>query len=166
MEYLIYASLVLITLVSLWAIISIPKNYLFKSILIPTMLVLAISTWFTYTAILGYGTTYKPTEPIVYHSHISDKRNDRIYVLLTETGKEEPRLHIFPYSENLKKALEKADDQGQQGVVVFGAFKEKKPERPGIRDDGEWVFYQMPFNELVPKDERYEPMNQPEEFED
>ncbi|SVE31407.1 uncharacterized protein METZ01_LOCUS484261, partial [marine metagenome] len=59
MEYLIYASLVLITLVSLWAIISIPKNYLFKSILIPTMLVLAISTWFTYTAILGYGTTYK-----------------------------------------------------------------------------------------------------------
>ena len=163
MEYLIYASLVLITLISLWALISIPKNYLFKSILVPTMLVLAISTWFTYTSLLGYGTTFKPTKPIVYHSHISDKRNNKIYVLLTETDKQEPRLHIFPYSEALKKALEKAKESGEQGVAVFGAFKEKKPKRPGIRDDGEWVFYQMPFNQLMPKDEKYEPRTDPEE---
>jgi len=152
MEYLIYASLVFITMVSLWAIITIPKNYLFKSILIPTMLVLAISTWFTYTSLLGYGTSFKPTKPIVYHSHITDQKNDRIYILLTETDAKEPRLHIFPYSDDLKKELEKAAADGQEGVVVFGSFKEKKTPRPGILDEADWLFYRMPFNKLVPKD--------------
>ena len=106
MEYSIYGALILITLLCLWAVITIPKNYLFKSILIPTMLVIAISTWFTYTALLGFGTTFKPSEAVVYHYHISDKKNDRIYVLVTELKEKEPRLHIFPWSEKLKEELD------------------------------------------------------------
>ena len=82
---------------------------------------------------------------------------------MTETDNQEPRLHIFPWSETLDKALEKAKESGEQGVAVFGTFKEKKPKRPGIPDDGEWVFYQMPFNQLVPKDEKFEPRADPEE---
>ena len=74
MEYIIYASLVLITLMCLWAIISIPKNYLFKSLLIPVMILVAISTWYTYNAILGYGTEFKPPKEVVYHSHVANKR--------------------------------------------------------------------------------------------
>ena len=79
MEYTIYASLILITLMCLWAIISIPKNYLFKSLLVPVMIGIAISTWYTYNAILGYGTEFKPTHEVVYHSHVADKKADKIF---------------------------------------------------------------------------------------
>ena len=102
MEYIIYASLVLITLMCLWAIISIPKNYLFKSLLIPVMILVAISTWYTYNAILGYGTEFKPPKEVVYHSHVANKRAGKIYVLLTTFGEYEPRLHIYPWSEELE----------------------------------------------------------------
>ena len=99
MEYIIYSSLVIITLMCLWVLISIPKNYLFKSLLIPVMILVAISTWYTYNAILGYGTEFRPAEKVVYHSHVADKKADRIYILLTTFGEDEPRLHIYPWSE-------------------------------------------------------------------
>ena len=84
MEFLIYASLIIITLCCLWAIISIPKQYLFKAILIPTMLVVAVSMWYTYNAIFGYGTEFKPTKTVIYHSHVDAKAQNRIYVLLDQ----------------------------------------------------------------------------------
>ena len=84
MEYLIYASLVIITILCLWVLIALPKNYLLKSILIPVMLLIAVSTWYTYNDLMGYGTTDKPTETVLYHYHITDEKRDRIYVLLIE----------------------------------------------------------------------------------
>ena len=86
MELIIYASLVLIALLSLWVLILEPKNYLFKSILIPIVITVSISTWYTYQSILGYGTEYKIKERIIYLYHLSDKRNDRIYILLIAAG--------------------------------------------------------------------------------
>ena len=65
MEYLIYASLVIITILCLWVLIALPKNYLLKSILIPVMLLIAVSTWYTYNDLMGYGTTDKPTETVM-----------------------------------------------------------------------------------------------------
>ena len=82
MEYLIYVSLILITLICLWALVSIPKNYLFKSLLIPAMLMVAVSMWYTYQAVLGFGTEFKPDKKVMYHSHIADKKNDKIYKIL------------------------------------------------------------------------------------
>ena len=152
MEYSIYGALILITLLCLWAVITIPKNYLFKSILIPTMLVIAISTWFTYTALLGFGTTFKPSEAVVYHYHISDKKNDRIYVLVTELKEKEPRLHIFPWSEKLKEELDKAGEEAKMGVVVFGKFRQVDARLGKVEDAGDWLFYNMPPNEIFPKD--------------
>ena len=107
MEYIIYASLILITLMCLWAIISIPKNYLFKSLLIPVMITVAISTWYTYNAILGFGTEFKPAQEVIYHSHVADKKAGKIYILLTAFGDDAPRLHIYPWSEQLEKQLYK-----------------------------------------------------------
>ena len=154
MEYIIYASLVLITLICLWAIISIPKNYLFKSLLIPAMILVAISTWYTYNAILGYGTEFKPTEQVVYHSHVADQKADKIYILLTAFGDDAPRLHIYPWSEELEKQLEGADGQNQAGVLVVGMMNKKDPKnsRPLEDDESEWVFYMMPPNEFMPKE--------------
>ena len=154
MEYIIYSSLILITLICLWVLISIPKNYLFKSLLVPIMIVVAVSTWYTYNAILGYGTEFKPVKEVVYHSHVADKSNGVIYILLTEFGDVEPRLHIYPWSEDLEKQMQGADGQQQQGVMVVGNFK-RKDDPSGTRplpDDEEWQFYMMPPNEYMPKE--------------
>ena len=61
---------------------------------------------YTYNAILGYGTEFKPPEEVIYHSHVADKKAGKIYVLLTTFGEGEPRLHIYPWSEELEKQLE------------------------------------------------------------
>jgi hypothetical protein len=153
MEFLIYASLVIITLCCLWAIISIPKQYLFKAILIPTMLVVAVSMWYTYQAIFGYGTEFKPTAKVIYHAHVDAQQQNRIYVLLTTAGEDEPRLHIYPWSKALKEQLEKAGEKSGQGVMVVGELREKTTEASRIiHDTEEWVFYEMPPNEWMPKD--------------
>ena len=153
MEYIIYSSLVLITLICLWVLISIPKNYLFKSLLIPVMILVAVSTWYTYNAILGYGTEFRPAKEVVYHSHVADKKNGVIYILLTTFGDDAPRLHIYPWSEELEKQLQGAGDKQKEGVLVVGKIEKDKPSisRP-LSNDEEWQFYEMPPNEFMPKD--------------
>ena len=153
MEYLIYVSLILITLICLWALISIPKNYLFKSLLIPSMLLVAVSMWYTYQAVLGFGTEFKPDKKVMYHSHVADKENEKIYVLLTAAGDGEPRLHIYPYSAELEEELEGADEKSQQGVVVVA---EIKPLRMAgsrrFETEERWVFYELPPTNWMPKE--------------
>jgi len=153
MEYIIYSSLILITLMCLWVLISIPKNYLFKSLLIPVMILVAVSTWYTYNAILGYGTEFRPDKEVVYHSHVADKKGGKIYILLTTFGDDAPRLHIYPWSEELEKQLQGAGDKQKEGVLVVGKIKKDKPSisRP-LSNDEEWQFYEMPPNEYMPKD--------------
>jgi len=154
MEYIIYGSLVLITLLCLWAIISIPKNYLFKSLLIPAMILVAISTWYTYNAILGYGTEFKPTQEVVYHSHVADKKAGKIYILLTTFGEDAPRLHIYPWSEELEKQLKGADGQNKAGALVVGKLKQNfaPAYTLPLPDKEQWLFYEMPPNEFMPKE--------------
>ena len=152
MEYLIYGSLILITLLCLWAIISIPKNYLFKALLIPTMVLIAVSTWYTYQAVLGFGTEFKPDKKVMYHAYVADKPNDKIYILLSAAGDGEPRLHIYPYSAELEEQLVGADEKNQQGVVVVAEIKLQDPEGSRRFDTNEkWVFYEFPPTEWMPK---------------
>ena len=152
MEYLIYASLIIITLLCLWAIISIEKNYLFKTLLIPAMLVVAVSMWYTYDAILGYGTEFKPDKKVMYHSHVADKENNKIYILLTAAGDGQPRLHIYPYSAELEEQLQGAQNKSQEGVVVVAklqVMREQGDRRFNM--DEKWVFYELPPTEWMPK---------------
>ena len=152
MAFLIYISLVLITLLCLWAIISIPKQYLFKAILIPVMLVVTVSIWFTYQAIFGYGTEFKPTDRIIYHSHVDAKDQGRIYVLLTTAGDDEPRLHIYPWSEKLKEQMEQAGEKVGQGILVVGKISNRETSSVMTDDRDTWLFYEMPPNEWMPKE--------------
>ena len=154
MEFLIYVSLVIITLCCLWVIISIPKQYLFKAILIPAMLVAAVSMWYTYQAIFGYGTEFRPTKTIIYHAHLDAKPQDRIYVLLTTAGDDEPRLHIYPWSEELEEQLKGADGQNKAGALVVGKLKQNfsPAQTLPLSDEEQWLFYEMPPNEFMPKE--------------
>ena len=125
---------------------------MFKSLLIPAMLVVAVSMWYTYDAILGYGTEFKPDKKVMYHSYVADKENNKIYILLTAAGDGEPRLHIYPYSAELEEQLEGAGEKQQQGVVVVAEIKLQETE--GTRrfeTDEEWVFYELPPTEWMPK---------------
>ena len=152
MEYLIYVSLILITLICLWALISIPKNYLFKSLLIPVMLIVAVSMWYTYQAVLGYGTEFKPDKKVMYHAHVADKTNGKIYILLSAAGDGEPRLHIYPYSAELEEQLQGAEEQNQQGVVVIAEIKLQETEGTRRFEMNEkWVFYELPPTDWMPK---------------
>ena len=153
MEFILYISILIITITALWVIIAYPKNYLFKSLLIPAMLVVAVSMWYTYEALLGYGTEFKPTERVMYHSHVADKKNDRIYILLTAAGDGEPRLHIYPYSAELEEQLKGADEKNQQGVVVVANIKALQADQGSRRFETEekWVFYELPPTEWMPK---------------
>ena len=153
MEIIIYASFVIITLMCLWALISIPKNYLFKSILIPLMIGVAVSTWYTYNAILGYGTEYKPSDKVVYLYHLSDKIEKKIYLLIVKAGEKEPRLHIYPYSKNLEEALEEEKKRGAQGIMVVGELKKEKRKTSDrkVANQEEYRFYEMPPNVWMPK---------------
>ena len=150
MEYLIYASLVIITILCLWVLIALPKNYLLKSILIPVMLLIAVSTWYTYNDLMGYGTTDKPTETVLYHYHITDEKRDRIYVLLIQMGESEPRLHIFPYTQELGVKLEEVRERSGEGVVILGEFQ--RQEGSLLDDEGEWLFYEFPPDVYMPKE--------------
>ncbi len=152
MEYLIYGSLILITLICLWALISIPKNYLFKALLIPAMILIAVSTWYTYQAVLGFGTEFKPDKKVMYHAHVADKKNEKIYILLSAAGDGEPRLHIYPYSAELEEQLEGAEEKNQQGVVVVAEIKLQDAQGSRrFQTDEKWVFYELPPTEWMPK---------------
>ena len=117
------------------------------------MILVAISTWYTYNSILGYGTEFKPTKEVVYHFHVADKEADKIYVLLTTFGEDAPRLHIYPWSEELKKQLEGADGQNRAGILVVGIIRrnELTQNRPKPNEE-QYEFYIMPPNEWMPKD--------------
>ncbi len=153
MEYLIYVSLILITLICLWALISLPKNYLFKSLLIPAMLLVAVSMWYTYQAVLGFGTEFKPDKKVMYHAYVADKENEKIYMLLSAAGDGEPRLHIYPYSAELEEQLQGAEEKNQQGVVVVAEIKlQDVPGSRRFETNEKWVFYEMPPTEWMPKE--------------
>ena len=153
MEYLIYVSLILITLICLWALISLPKNYLFKSLLIPAMLLVAVSMWYTYQAVLGFGTEFKPDKKVMYHAYVADKENEKIYILLSAAGDGEPRLHIYPYSAELEEQLQGAEEKNQQGVVVVAEIKlQDVPGSRRFETNEKWVFYEMPPTEWMPKE--------------
>jgi hypothetical protein len=117
------------------------------------MLLIAVSTWYTYNALMGYGTRDIPTETVLYHYHITDEKRDRIYVLLIEMGETDPRLHIFPYTQELGDQLEEVRERSGEGVVVLGQFEMKAGRM--LDDEGVWVFYEFPPDKYMPKGESF-----------
>jgi len=142
-----YISVILITVTSLWAIVAYPKNYLFKSIFIPVILFVGFSLFETYQSILGYATTADPPEKIQYIHHV---KQDNFIYLLIKTDKGIPRLYRLVTNEDLEKALQKAKEKSSSGITVFGKMERNK--RTGQKQEGDWIMYEMPFQEMVPKD--------------
>ena len=75
MEQLVYFSIIFIVILCLWTIIAYPKNYLFKAIFIPLVLIVSISVGVTYKALLGYPTDSEAGGYQVFHHFIPDQQN-------------------------------------------------------------------------------------------
>lgn len=151
MEQLVYFSIIFIVILCLWTIIAYPKNYLFKAIFIPLTLVVTLSVWLTYTALLGYPTKSEAEGHQVYHHFIPDKKNKVIYVLLTRSGKSTPRLYAYPWSKGLLESLKKAKEKRGQGIKVVGEFRTPKKTDGKLLDSGRTYYYMLPPQVWLPK---------------
>jgi len=149
MEFILYISILIITVTALWVIIAYPKNYLFKGIFVPLLIVVSLSVYFTYNAILGYATKQDPPEIVQYLYHVSNKDTGVIFVLMVGKDKKEPRLYNMEWNEELEKKLSQANKAAQEGVVVYGKLKQS---RGGEDNKGEWIWYDMAPAEVWPKD--------------
>ena len=148
MIFLLYLSLLLITGTALWAIISLPKQYLFKAFYIPIVLVTVLLLYYTYHGILGYATKEDPPEVMQYLHHETNRDTDLIYLLIVAQGKDEPRMYVLPYNEELEKKLKANGEARGIGIQVYGKLLKS---RKGEENRGEWIWYDMAPSELMPK---------------
>ena len=147
MEFLLYIGILLVAITALWVIIAYPKNYMFKAVFIPVLIGVGMATFFTYQAILGYGTTQPPPGVMRYLYHASDKESGVIYTLLVgEKG--EPRLYKMPWNEELEKQMSNSGRAAKDGVAVFGRFA---LETGTEFNKGKWMWYDMPPSAVMPK---------------
>ena len=150
MIYILYISLLVISFVSLWVIISQKGNYIFKAIFIPALFLVVMSTWYTYNSIMGFATVQNPPEVVKYLSHITDKHNGWIYLTILNYDKKEPRMYKLPWNEELEKELDKTRQGQQQGVIKYGKMR-KEPNATDENNQGKWLWYDMPPSEVMPK---------------
>ena len=148
MLFYLYLSLLLITGTALWAIISLPKQYLFKAFYIPIVLVTVLLLYYTYHGILGYATKEDPPEVMQYLHHETNRDTDLIYLLIVAQGKDEPRMYVLPYNEELEKKLKANGEARGIGIQVYGKLLKS---RKGEENRGEWIWYDMAPSELMPK---------------
>ena len=148
MIFLLYLSLLLIAGTALWAIISLPKQYLFKAFYIPIVLVTVLLLYYTYHGILGYATKEDPPEVMQYLHHETNRDTDLIYLLIVAQGKDEPRMYVLPYNEELEKKLKANGEARGIGIQVYGKLLKS---RKGEENRGDWIWYDMAPSELMPK---------------
>ena len=148
MIFFLYLSLLLITGTALWAIISLPKQYMFKAFYIPIVLVTVLLLYYTYHGILGYATKEDPPEVMQYLHHETNRDTDLIYLLIVAQGKDEPRMYVLPYNEELEKKLKANGEARGIGIQVYGKLLKS---RKGEENRGEWIWYDMAPSELMPK---------------
>ena len=148
--FYLYLSLLIIAGTALWAIISIPKMYLFKAFYIPIVMVTVLLLYYTYNGILGYATKEDPPEIVQYIYHISNRDTGEIFLLVIEPKQTEPRLYALPWNKELDEKLKGNQKARGEGVVVYG--KIKRGNNQIETTDQKWIWYDMAPADLIPKD--------------
>ena len=150
MIFYLYLSLLLIAGTALWAIISMPKQYMFKAFYIPIVMVTVLLLYYTYNGILGYATREDPPEIIQYIYHITNKDTDTIFLLVIEPKETEPRLFALPWNKQLEEKLKGNQKARGEGVVVYGKLKRQGNDNVNTTDQ-KWIWYDMAPAEIMPK---------------
>ena len=150
MIFYLYLSLLLIAGTALWAIVSMPKHYMFKAFYIPIVMVTVLLLYYTYNGILGYATREDPPEIIQYIYHTTNKDTNTIFLLVIEPKETEPRMFALPWNKELEEKLKGNQKARGEGVVVYGKLKRQGNDNVNTTDQ-KWIWYDMAPAELVPK---------------
>ena len=150
MIFYLYLSLLLIAGTALWAIVSMPKQYMFKAFYIPIVMVTVLLLYYTYNGILGYATREDPPEIIQYIYHTTNKDTNTIFLLVIEPKETEPRMFALPWNKELEEKLKGNQKARGEGVVVYGKLKRQGNDNVNTTDQ-KWIWYDMAPAELVPK---------------
>ena len=150
MIFYLYLSLLLIAGTALWAIVSMPKHYMFKAFYIPIVMVTVLLLYYTYNGILGYATSEDPPEIIQYIYHTTNKDTNTIFLLVIEPKETEPRMFALPWNKELEEKLKGNQKARGEGVVVYGKLKRQGNDNVNTTDQ-KWIWYDMAPAELVPK---------------
>ena len=150
MIFYLYLSLLLIAGTALWAIVAMPKHYMFKAFYIPIVMVTVLLLYYTYNGILGYATREDPPEIIQYIYHTTNKDTNTIFLLVIEPKETEPRMFALPWNKELEEKLKGNQKARGEGVVVYGKLKRQGNDNVNTTDQ-KWIWYDMAPAELVPK---------------
>jgi len=150
MIFYLYLSLLLIAGTALWAIVSMPKQYMFKAFYIPIVMVTVLLLYYTYNGILGYATREDPPEIIQYIYHTTNKDTNTIFLLVIEPKETEPRMFALPWNKQLEEKLKGADEARGEGIVVYGKLKRQGNDNVNTTDQ-KWIWYDMAPAEIMPK---------------
>lgn len=103
---------IILSVVCLWILIERRKEPKFLVWFIPVLLVLVASTYFTYTAVLGFPKFGNPKVGGIYLTHLIDEPN-WVYIWMLEKGV--PRAYKIIYSRETHNALEGVKGEAEKG---------------------------------------------------
>ncbi len=128
-SFLIVAWIVLLSII-LWDLIQKGQNHLYMFILIPTSLILTVTTYFTIQGLLGYPTeNYKETKFTVLSTAV--KEPDWIYYWVIHEDDEEPISYRIPYTKPDHKAQEGVEQQIEGGQQMQGQIMQDRENDGG-----------------------------------
>ena len=110
-EVLIFG-LIILSVVCLWILIERRKEPKFLVWFIPVLLILVTSTYFTYTAVLGFPKFGDPKVGGIYLTHLVDEPN-WVYLWMLEKGV--ARAYKIIYSREIHNALEGVKGEAEKG---------------------------------------------------
>lgn len=111
-------------------------------VLIPVILLFALSSGYAINELLGYATTNLRDlqKEFVYLAHAGQ---DPVYLLAVPQGSPEPRLYAIPrdqLSDQSRRGLNETGQKSKQGIHMLGRFQE-----------GEFRSYRFDAERLPPK---------------
>ena len=158
-EVLIFG-LIILSVVCLWILIERRKEPKFLVWFIPTLLVLVTSTYFTYTAVLGFPKFANPKVGGLYLTHVIDEP-DWIYLWILE--EDVPRAYKIIYSRKKHDAFEGVQDEAEKGNYMMvqqtgvtgmdGDLEDGEERGDGYTIGGERSFYKWDYMTLMQEKE-------------
>ena len=148
--FLIVAWILLLSIL-LWDLIQKGQNKIYMFVLIPSSLLLTVTTYVTIQGLLGYPTeSIKKGKFILLSSAV--KEPDWVYYWVIHEGDKDPIAYKVPYSKPEHQKQEQASGKMEQGQMIEGEFKTGEENDAGEGTKyGEFEFYDFDFTKKLPK---------------
>lgn len=112
----ILLSIIFLSIVVLWVAIKNYENFLLMFLIIPLTIFSGWTAYSTVDKLLGYPVFAEVETDSLYITHIEDPMGDFIFLWVINPGELRPKSIMIINSEENKKAVEEAQEKGQQGI--------------------------------------------------